>query len=64
MEFYRILGIILIAIGAFDMVVLPRLFSRIKDEEKTPVITSVIWIFALGTMLFGLLCFLGVFGEF
>ncbi len=64
MEFYKILGVLLIAIGAFDMVVLPRLLARAKEVKKTPIVTSIIWIFALVTMLFGLLCFFGVFGEF
>ena len=64
MEFYKIVGILLVAVGAFDMIVIPRLLTRAKEVKKTPIVTSIIWISALVTMLFGLLCFFGVFGEF
>jgi hypothetical protein len=63
-ETYKLLGIILIATGIVDMVVLPRILARVREEKGTPLVTSVIWVVALGTMIVGLLCFLGVFGTF
>ncbi len=63
-EIYKLLGIILVATGAVDMIILPRIIARAKGEKNTPFVTTIIWIMALGTMVAGGLCFFGVFGTF
>jgi len=63
-EIYKLLGIILVATGAVDIVVLPRILSKAKGDANSPFVTAVIWIMALATMVAGALCFFGVFGTF
>jgi len=63
MEMYKILGIILVVTGVFDMVVLPRIITQ-RMTENTQVVTAAIWVAALMTMAAGAACFFGVFGEF
>jgi len=63
METYKILGIILVFTGVFDMVVLPRIIAK-RMTENIQVVTTAIWVAALVTMAAGAACFFGVFGEF
>jgi hypothetical protein len=63
METYKILGIVLVFTGLFDMVVLPRIIVN-RMTENTQIVTTAIWIAALLTMAAGAACFFGVFGEF
>jgi len=63
-ETYKILGVILVATGAVDMIVLPRIIARAKGEKNSPFVTTLIWIVALATMVVGGLCFFGTFGTF
>ncbi len=64
LETHKLLGIILIITGTFDMVVLPRILARAKGESNPPFVTAIVWVMALATMIAGLLCFIGVFGTF
>ena len=63
MEMYKLLGIILVCTGVFDMVVLPRIITK-RMTENTQVVTAAIWFAAFLTMAAGAACFFGVFGEF
>jgi hypothetical protein len=63
-EIYKLLGIILVLTGAVDMVILPRIIARAKGDKNTPLVTTLIWVVALGTMIVGGLCYFGIFGTF
>jgi len=63
MEMYKLLGVILVCTGVFDMVVLPRIITK-RMTENTQIVTAAIWVAALVTMAAGAACFFGVFGEF
>ena len=63
MEVYKILGIVLVVTGLFDMVVLPRIITG-RMTENTQLVTAAIWVAAFLTMAAGAACFFGVFGEF
>ena len=62
MEMYKIIGIILVITGVVDIIVLPRIFSRL--EKNSTLITAIVWLFAVTTIILGTLCLLGKFGEF
>jgi hypothetical protein len=61
---YKLLGIILVATGIVDIVILPKILAKAKGDANTTVLTAIVWIMAVVTMIAGLLCFLGIFGIF
>jgi hypothetical protein len=63
-EIYKLLGIILVITGAVDMIILPRIIARAKGDKNTPLVTTLIWVIAFGTMIVGGLCYFGIFGTF
>jgi len=60
----KLAGIILVVMGAVEMVVLPRILTKGKDENAARVVGTVVWLSSLATVVIGVLFFLGVFGEF
>ncbi len=63
-EIYKLLGIILVITGAVDMVIMPKILARARGDQNAPLVTTIIWVVALGTMVAGGLCYFGVFGTF
>ena len=64
MELYKIVGIILVASGFFDIVVLTRVLERARGERLSSLIKAAIWITGVITIVIGSLLYLGIFGEF
>jgi hypothetical protein len=64
MDLNKIVGIVLVASGFFDIVVLVKILERARGEGLPSFITAAIWITGVLTIIIGSLLYLGVFGKF
>lgn len=64
MDLYKIVGIILVATGFFDIVVMARVLERARGERLPSLITAAIWTTGVLTIVIGSLLYLGIFGKF
>jgi hypothetical protein len=64
MEMYQIVGIFLVVSGFFDIVVLPRIVARTREEALPSFVSAIIWLIGLATILVGVLIYLRILDIF
>ena len=50
--------------GFFDIIVLPRIITRGREETLPSFVPAIIWLIGLATILAGILIYLNIFNIF